>query len=382
MAVNSICLSIPELAKQEIQDLFSSKNMLTMKQWCTVIPKDMESLECTPSLSSKWYSRSDGCDENLRDYLGESFEQVFVETAHSESLWQDFSMNVTHKLGLTYREIKKMNGSMSSYSEAKLRHSILHPILKGVSMAVSIIPGIKHETIKIDYLIEDEIVVDKGKTGPGQKSAVDALIQVSDKENMVIALIPIEMKLEIDTAHYCQIACYMNKLSTAEDIRGFIMVGIIIDTQQFRLAFSGFSVVDEFGKQIPLPVVHISPPIPWRSESSGMIQEEAMLVLACTLFLVGKLKRQPFDLKKHHPYRVSATTLIDMGKRLLKTPYAASNLKQDRITSIKRMLEEQQKEMEEYKKEIEEHKKEIEELKQKVEKIENPAIKKQKTMSL
>ena len=115
--------------------------------------------------------------------------------------------------------------------------------------------------------------------------------------------------------------------------------------------------------KIPLPVVHISPPIAWRSESSGMILEEAILVLACTI-LIGQVKRWPYDCRKQHLYKVSAEKLISMGESLLKTPYVVSKPKQDRITTIKRKLDEQQKE--------------IEELKQIVEKLQKPKTKKQK----
>ena len=44
------------------------------------------------------------------------------------TFWEDFSFNVTHKLGLTYREVQKRKG-MKLYSEAKLQQSILNPIL-------------------------------------------------------------------------------------------------------------------------------------------------------------------------------------------------------------------------------------------------------------
>ena len=135
------------------------------------------------------------------------------------------------------------------------------------------------------------------------------------------------MKLDISTKHCSQIACYMNKLSTAKDIRGCIMVGIIIDKKQFRLAFSGFSVVDE-RKEIPLPVVHISPSIAWRLESpSTVINEHAMLVLFSTI-LVGRVKRVQYDQDKHHLDNVRAKTLIAMGECLLENPYIVSMPKQ------------------------------------------------------
>ena len=342
-------LSIPELARTEIEDLFSSEMKPSL--WYTVIPKNVKSLKCTPSESDTCYSISEGCEKDVKDCLGRYFSEVFTNRAHVESFWLDFSMNLTHRLGLTYRETQKMNGTMSSYSEAKLRHHILNPILKEVSKAANYVPKIMHETIQIDYLIEDEIETEERKAG--QKPAIDSLIQISDREGVVLALIPIEMKIDISRKHYSQIACYMNKLSTAKDIRGCIMVGIIIDKKQFRLAFSGFSVVDE-REEIPLPVVHISPPIAWRSESPScsIIHEHAMLVLLSAI-LVGQVKRVQYDQDKHHLDNVRAKTLIAMGKNLLESPHVVSTPKQVSITTLKRKLDEQEEEIEKLKKTVE-----------------------------
>ena len=283
--------SIPELAKQKLEDLFSTNP----SQWCTVVPKTKEALDCTPSDSSKHYFTGQGCTKNVKDHLRKSFETIFIGRGHVDTFWEDFTLNVTHKLGLTYREVQKLNGSLKKYNEAKLKHCIINPILREVSKAASIIPDIKDETIKTNFVIEDEIEMQEGNRG--QKPSVDAVIQVSNKHDMVLAIVPIEIKLEIDTKHYSQIACYMNKLSTAEDIRDCIMVGIIIDKKQFRLAFSVFKK-----DKVPLPIVHISPPIEWRSESIGSIVEESMLILTCT-FLIGQLERIEADSKilKSHP---------------------------------------------------------------------------------
>lgn len=281
---------IPVLAKQQIQELFSDTKP---SQWCTLVPTDENWRDCKPSDSHKYYTRIPGCEEDVRGFLKTSFEKIFSDTGHVETFWEDFSMNITHKLGLTYREVQKLNGRHSSYSEAQLRHKILHPIMDEVSKATSIIPNIKDETINIHYEIEYEIELKEGQRG--QKPAVDAVIQVSNIKDKVIALVPIEMKLDMGIKGYSQISCYMNKLSTAEDIRHHIMVGIIVDKKQFRLAFSVFHE-----KNVPLPIVHISPPAAWRSDT---VNEGSMLVLACT-FLVGQLERYEYNPNKHSPHKV------------------------------------------------------------------------------
>ena len=272
--------SVSELAKQQLLDLFATS---TPTQWCAVVPKCNRSLDCTPSNSAEHFSLIPGYEEEVKYLLKTSFEKMFTNRGHVETFWEDFTLRVTHKLGLTYREVQKRNGTLSLYSEAKLQQCILNPILKEVSKAACIIPELKDQSIRTDFLIEDEIEIQEGK--PGQKPSVDAVIQFSNKYDEAVTFVPIEMKFDIDTSHYSQIACYMNKVSTAEDIHDFVMVGVIIDKKQFRLAFSVYR-----DKNVPLPIVHISPPIEWRSESNGIIFEQSMLILACT-FLVGQMKR-------------------------------------------------------------------------------------------
>ena len=44
----------------------------------------------------------------------------------------------------------------------------------------------------------------------------------------MLALVPVEMKVDIDTKDYSQIACYINMLISAKEVRDHVMVGIII----------------------------------------------------------------------------------------------------------------------------------------------------------
>lgn len=356
-------LSLPELSKQQLLELFSTSEEQS-SQWCTVVPKEIGSLTCTPSDSHSHYQLSFDSDNEVKEYLGKEFKEIFTQQGHVETYWVDFAINVTHKLGLTYREVQQKNGTFRSYSEAKLQQCILNPILKEVSGAACTIFSMKGETLKTDFLTEDEIELQDGK--PGSKPRVDAVIQISNKDGKVKTSIPIEMKLNLATNHYSQIACYMNKLSTAEDIRGYITVGILIDKKQFRLAFSAFR--NRKGNPVlPLPVVHISPPIQWRSESTGIIVQESMLTLACT-FLVGQVDRLEFDPKKHlqNPdITVTEKNLLDMSKFLLKNPYTFLKPKHESVLSLTKKLEEQQKEIDELK----ENQKEIKELKEKVKEL-------------
>ena len=154
--VSLVSKSIPELSKEQIQELFltSKKNL---HQWFTVLPKNKASLSCTPSESSKFYLMSQGCDKEVVEHLGQSFEKIFSARAHVQNYWEDFTLTVTHKLGLTYREIQRMSATLSSYSEARLRHAILNPVLKEVSRATYIVPDLKDETVNTEFLVEETV---------------------------------------------------------------------------------------------------------------------------------------------------------------------------------------------------------------------------------
>ena len=367
--------SIPELSREQMQELFSTSK-INLNMWFTVVPKNISSLSCTPSDSSKFYLVSQGCDKEVVELLGKSFEKIFTARAHVQNYWEDFTLNVTHKLGLTYREIQRMNATLSSYSEARLRHAILNPILKEVSRAAYIIPDLKDETVNTKFLVEETVEMveaqeskqkpdqkpeqetdseekqgmSKENTGKkrGQKPAVDAVIQVTNKDGQVVSFIPIEMKTEIRVKHYSQIACYINRLSTAEEIRGCIMVGILIDKKLFRLAFSVFC-----SGAVPLPIVHISPPIAWMPEEndiqSTIVVEHSMLTLACT-FLVGQEKRIQYDSKRSYQHAAPETSLTEMGKILSNEPHTFNKPIQGGMADLpmktSKKVEEQQKAIE------------------------------------
>ena len=316
----------------------------------------MKSLDCAPSQSNVHYLQEEGCEDKVKGFLHDQFENIFTDAGHVESFWEDFSTNLSHKLGLTYRETQKMD-DRKPYNEAKLKHGILHPIFTEVSKAACIIPSLKGgETVKTNYVIEDELEMEDRKSG--QKPSVDAVIQVSKKEGTIKALIPVEMKVDMDTKNYSQIAGYMNRLSAVADVKDFTMVGVLIDKTKFRLAFSVFCNDSE---TVPLPIVYISPPIGWRQES--LIHEPAMLVLTCT-FLIGQLKRLRYDPSVHaplHTRRASPATLNEMGEKLLVNPVALKDPGEEKLglISLKRRIDEQNEEIKEGKKEIEGLKKKI-----------------------
>ena len=273
---------IPEKSRKKLQDLFVDDSLrLNNNQWVMIVPKCKEAGECTHSNSSQYFVKQPGCQNEVKKILGDAFDKVFTETGHVMTFWDDFAMNIIHKLGLTYRELA--NGKMEKYSEAQLQQMVLNPLMRELSKAACIIPNISNEAIKTDFLVQDEVEIVPDQ--PGQKPAVDALIQISKADGKVIACVPIEKKVDINIKHYSQIACYINKLSTVKELTKSAMIGVIIDKKLFRLAFSVYRK-----GEVPLPIVYIPPPIEWKSESYCTVDQSALLILACT-FLNGQLKR-------------------------------------------------------------------------------------------
>ena len=337
---------IPEQSRKKLQDLFVDDTLMK-NQWVMIVPKCEEAVKCTPSKSDKYFVKQPGCQSKVKKFLGDAFDKVFAETGHVMTFWDDFAMNVTHKLGMTYRELA--DGKMENYNEAQLQQMVLNPLMRELSKAACIIPNISDEAIKTDFFVQDKIEIVHVPDQPGQKPTVDALIQISKADGTVIACVPIETKVDMNIKHYSQIACYINKLSTVRELTKFVMTGVIIDKRSFRLALSVYRKGD-----VPLPIVHISPPIEWKSETSFTVDQSALLTLACT-FLTGQLKRQEYVEEKC--CEVPTDDLQEWGKLLQKSPHALGKPTKQTLHFLS--LQKKQKELEQ---KVAEQDKKIEEL--------------------
>ncbi len=95
---------IPEQSRKRLQDLFVD-DAITANQWTMVVPKCEKAVECTPSDSDQYFLRKPGCQKEVKKLLRDAFDKIFAAKGHVMTFWDDFAMNVTHKLGLTYREL-------------------------------------------------------------------------------------------------------------------------------------------------------------------------------------------------------------------------------------------------------------------------------------
>ena len=164
---------IPEQSRKNLQGLFVDA-ALTANQWVMIVPKFKKAVKCTPSNSHQYFIKEPGYQNEVKKLLHDAFDKIFAETGYVMTFWDDFAMNdvVTHKLGLTYRELA--NGKMEKYNEAQLQQMVLNPLMRELSKAACIIPNISNEAIKTDFLVQDEVEIVPDQ--PGQKPAVDALI--------------------------------------------------------------------------------------------------------------------------------------------------------------------------------------------------------------
>ena len=89
--------------------------------------------------------------------------------------------------------------------------------------------------------------------GVGRTATVDFMVIVRSNLGQVLNIIPGEAKVNMqsDFEKYCkQLTKYLWKVATYEDIRTMMMVGILMDHSQFRIAFCPY-VFDD-GRNVPL----------------------------------------------------------------------------------------------------------------------------------
>ena len=224
----------------------------------------------------------------IRANLKEGFDHIF-EHSHVKKFWEELAFQLKQTTGI------RPVASRKRRNEEHLITSLIQPTLEKIVNSISIIPR-KHtngsttqqlQGVSSHLVIQDEI---KMGDASGRSPAVDATIQISDGNNICKVLIPVEVKVKTVLNHLYQIAAYMTKVSTAKELEKKVVIGIIMDTNNFNLVFSPYSYDDKSVKEpVPLPIVYVSPPITWRDSSpSGQILfsilPAALMVIACTCY--------------------------------------------------------------------------------------------------
>ena len=183
----------------------------------------------------------------------------------------------------------------------------------------------------------------------GRPPAVDATIQINEGDTCEV-LIPVEIKVGIKPKHLYQIAAYVTKVSTANELQKKVVIGMIIDTNNFNLVFSPYTYHDDSGIEpvsVPLPIVYVSPPIVWRDSSPQSqvpfsILPAALMVIACTCYF----ERERLDYNQTINPQVLAT-----AHRLLKTKHEIKPIFDD--DDLFRAFREQQKKVKDLEEKVE-----------------------------
>ena len=327
MAANRV-KPIWKVAQDLISSLFHEN-----AQW-----KKLEQIKLILTPSSKAAKRNFEVEQccTIKAELKEGFDHIF-ECSHASRFWEDlvFSrfwedlvFNIKQATGIcpvAYRKQRK---------KEHLVTNLIQPTLEKVVHSISMIPRKATSkqlegTVSSHLVIQDEIKMGRAT---GRPPAVDATIQINEGDTCKV-LIPVEIKVGIKPKHLYQIAAYVTKVSTANELQKKVVIGMIIDTNKFNLVFSPYTYHDESGIELPLPIVYVSPPIVWTDTCSSpqgqipfSILPAALMVIACTCYF----ERERLDYNQTINPQVLAT-----AHRLLNTKHKIEPIYDDLFRALK-----------------------------------------------
>jgi hypothetical protein len=309
----------------------------------------------------------------IREELHEGFKHIFEHSFHVDTFWEDLVFKLKRAGGIHPVATRKRQ------NEEYLVTSLIYPTLKKVVDSISIIPGkctkctngqqpLAGEctnghrpggAVSSHLVIQDEIRIGNAS---GRPPAVDATIQISDGKNYNV-LVPVEVKVDIQQNHQYQIAAYVIKMSTAKELENKVVIGIIMDKENFHLVFSPYFFFNESkAEPVPLPIVYISPMIMWKESAPQTllsVAPAALLVIACTCYF--QLDRIKCDEEKIDPQ------VLKIARQLCENRHKIKPIHDDALVTVDDLLQisqKQQKEITDLKTEVEELKKQQVHLKQ------------------
>ena len=325
------------VAKDMISDLFHEK-----AQWQKL---EQINLVLTPSSAAKRDFKVEECC-TIKAELKKGFDHIF-KCNHVSKFWEILAFNIRQATGI--RPI----ASRKRKSEEHLVTSLIQPTLENIVNSLSMIPRKPtskqlKDTVSSHLVVQDEIRIGDAS---GRSPAVDATIQINEGDTCEV-FIPVEIKVGIELKHLYQIAAYMTKVSTADELQEKVVIGMIIDTNNFNLVFSPYTYHDESGISVPLPIIYVSPPIMWRDSSPQgqvlfSILPAALMVIACTCYFEEKR----LDYKQYNRTRNINRQVLDTAHRLLETKHKIEPIFDD--DDLFRALKEQQRKVKDLEEKIE-----------------------------
>ena len=308
-----------EVAKDMISELFHENAPWKKLEQINLIP--------TPSRATDRDFEDEECC-TIKAELKEGFDHIF-ECSHVSKFWEKLAFNIKQAIGI------RPVASRKRRNEEHLVTSLIQPTLENVVNSLSMIPRKPNSkqlegTVSSHLVVQDEI---RTRNASGRSPAVDATIQINEGDTCEV-FIPVEIKVGIELNHLYQIAAYVTKVSTANELQKKIVIGMIIDTNNFNLVFSPYTYRDESGIEpvsVPLPIVYVSPPIVWRDSSPQSqvpfsILPAALMVIACTCYF----ERERLDYNQTINPQVLAT-----AHQLLKTKHKIEPIYDDLFRALK-----------------------------------------------
>ena len=308
-------------AKEIISTIF---NETTTSQWLKL---EQRCLIPTPSNASGGdFIVSHCCDVQAK--LQEGFAHIF-EHSHVNTFWEDLVFKLNQATSIHPVVSRKRQ------NEEHLVTSLIYPTLRKVVESISIIPE-KHTdephtkcAVSSHLVIQDEIKI--GNASP----TVDASIQISDGKTCKV-FVPVEAKVKIKRNDVYQIAAYVTRVSTAEDLEKKVVIGILIDKENFQLVFSPYFFFDKSGEvpvPKPLPIVYVSHSITWKNsdpQTLFSIIPAALLVIACTCyFQLDRIECDPNNINSH---------VVDVACKLLRSRHKFEPIFDDVRSAIDDLL--------------------------------------------
>ena len=296
----STVFAIPEMAsnaKKELLDMCSEPNK---RLWHVCYPSS-SSVDKPPSAKSFEVLHIGGLDESIQDILlpvigsiGEGLASVFSpssghrqRTLHNSSFWTTFIRNLIMDVsgGLMVRD--------SSRNVAEVRHLLLTPLLRSVAHCMAMMRSPEtYDKDSLEYFsaFSLEENAERRTNRRGRKPQVDYALTAHTDGGEPLYVIPVEGKIKISDKDVSQLSQYLSTMGNGVYSSTKASVGLAVDESFVRFAFSIFSLQMK-GKDVPLPIVLVSPSLVWRM-GTAMQQSTCIAMCMCQLF---NMTRIPID---------------------------------------------------------------------------------------
>ena len=214
------------------------------------------------------------------EHIRVGIEKIFSlgdddKVLHNSVFWDTFIESLLFQL------IPGMMAEPEGISESRLRKVLLTPLLQKVAHSVSIMKVPQSYSGEEEGYVTNVLVehVTESRQGVrGNKPSVDYTLTafVNKDSSEPLFMIPVETKKEIVEKDISQLAHYMSTMGKSKYLEDLTFLGILLDQNAIRLAFSPFN----HSNNIDIPFVLVSPPLNWRS---GIGINRGTCVLMCLL---------------------------------------------------------------------------------------------------